>query len=72
MNFCDSTCGDLNRNGPHRLIFECLGSSVKCGLIGVGVVLLEEVYHWGCVLEFEMPGSVAPFFLLLLDPHVEL
>jgi hypothetical protein len=38
-------CHGLNENGPHRL----LGSSAarKCVLVGVGVSLLEKVWHWG-------------------------
>jgi hypothetical protein len=48
--------GDLKRTGPHRLIvFECLVMKGwyylrgirRHGLVGVGVALLEEVFHWG-------------------------
>jgi hypothetical protein len=45
-------CGDLNRNGPQTLM--CLnachighGTIRSCGLMGVGVALLEEVCHCG-------------------------
>lgn len=35
-------CGGLNENSPHRPI----GSGIsRCGLLGVGVALLEEVCH---------------------------
>lgn len=42
---CGVECHGLNENGPHRL----LGSSAarKCVLVGVGVSLLEKVWHWG-------------------------
>jgi hypothetical protein len=44
-------CNDLNMLGPGS------GTIRRCGLVGVGVALLEEVYHcevsfllvaWGC------------------------
>jgi hypothetical protein len=46
---------------PHRLIylklhyqgmilFEKIRRIKRCGLIGVGVALLEKVYHWGWAL----------------------
>jgi hypothetical protein len=45
-------CGGLNRYGPYSLI--CLytwsirtGTVGRCGLVGVGMVLLEEVCHYG-------------------------
>ena len=45
--------GGLNKNGLLRLVFECLGSGIRrCGLVGVGVALLEEVCHWGQALKF--------------------
>ena len=41
--------GGLNRYGPHRFI--CLammsGTIRRHGIVGVGVVLLEEVCHCG-------------------------
>lgn len=38
----------LNRWGSHRL--GCLNAwLVGNGLVGVGVALLEEVYHWGWI-----------------------
>ena len=47
-----SSYGDLNRYDPHRCM--CLsawpiksGSIRRCGLVGVGVVLLEEGCHCG-------------------------
>ena len=38
-------CGSLNVIGPHNLIRS--GPIRRCGLIGVGMVLLEEVCHCG-------------------------
>jgi hypothetical protein len=37
-------CGDLNENGRHR--FTGSDPIRSCSLVGVGVALLEEVYHW--------------------------
>ena len=37
-------CGSLNENGPHRLIDS--GIIRRCGLLGVGVTLLEEVLRF--------------------------
>jgi hypothetical protein len=34
-------CGSLNMLGPG------IGTIWRCGLVGIGVVLLEEVYHSG-------------------------
>ena len=43
----DVECGGLKKNGPHRHILECLRGIIRrCGLVGVGVALLEEVYYW--------------------------
>ena len=44
-------CGDLNRFGPHRFMSLSTwprgsGTIRRCGLIGVGVALLEEVHHY--------------------------
>lgn len=40
-------CSDLNKNGS-RGSFKCLGDGTRrCGLVGVGVDLLEEVCNWG-------------------------
>ena len=36
-------CGDVNENGPHGLIG--IGAIRRCGLVGVDVVLLEDVCH---------------------------
>ena len=36
-------CGGLNENGPLRLIGN--GTIRKCGLVKVGVALLEEMCH---------------------------
>jgi hypothetical protein len=45
-------CGAMNRNQLHRLL--CLNAWLRgsdttrrCGLVEVGVALLEEVCHWG-------------------------
>jgi hypothetical protein len=56
---------------PGAHIFECLDTMEwnclrkirrigRCGLVGVGVVLLREVCHWGLALRFQTltPGSV--------------
>lgn len=47
----------MNKNGPHRLI---RSASLKFGLHGVGVVLLEEVCHRGWASRFQKlkPGLV--------------
>jgi hypothetical protein len=37
-------CGDLSENGPQRSIES--GTIRRCGLVGVGVALLEEVCEW--------------------------
>lgn len=41
----EADVGGWNENGPHRLLRS--GIIRGCGLVGVGVSLLEEVYHWG-------------------------
>ena len=38
-------CGSLNENGTHGLLGN--GTVRRCGLIGVGVALLEELCHCG-------------------------
>lgn len=45
-----TSCGGLNKNGPHRPIG--IGTSRKCGLVGVGVALLEELCHREWALRF--------------------
>jgi hypothetical protein len=45
----DSICGGLNEDDPHRSIGR--GTIRRCVLVGVGVVLLEEVCHWGVGFE---------------------
>ena len=49
---CNDGCDGLNRYGIHRFI--CLnawsiesGTIRRCGFVGVGVALLEEMCHWG-------------------------
>ena len=39
----NSTLSGLNKNGSHRPVGS--GTIMRCDLVGVGVVLLEEVYH---------------------------
>jgi hypothetical protein len=39
--FCQNNCGSLNMHGPES------GTIRKCGLVGVGVALLEAVCHLG-------------------------
>ena len=74
-------CGGLNRNGPNRLM--CLtawpigsGTIRRCGLVGVGVTLLQEVCHcggglWGLTYTQAMP-SVVHSLLLPAVQDVEL
>lgn len=70
--FWFSLYGDLNKNGPHRFIYLnvwSLGSSttsqrLESILVGVGMVLLDEVCQWGRTLGFQMPGC--PFYCLLI------
>jgi hypothetical protein len=45
-------CCGLNKNGSHRPIGS--GTLRRCGLMGVGVALLEEVCHWGWALRFQI------------------
>ena len=52
-------CGGLNRFGSHR--FMCLnawpigsGTIRRCGLVGVGVALMEKVCHCGFALRSAM------------------
>jgi hypothetical protein len=51
-----------------------LGKIRKYGLDGVGVILLEEVFHWGWALGFQnpKPSLVLLLFLFSLDQDVEL
>lgn len=52
--------GDLNGNGSHRFMYlstgsclvDCLGRIRRCGHVGEGVTLLEEVCHCGLTLMF--------------------
>jgi hypothetical protein len=50
-----SHCGSLNRNGPHRPIGS--GTIRRCGFLGVGVDLWEEVYFYG--MGFDALGAQA-------------
>lgn len=66
-------CGGL-KNGSHKSIGS--GTNRRYGLVGVGVALLEEVYHWGWV-GFEVSDSQARpngslLFLLPTNLDVEL
>jgi hypothetical protein len=77
-----AVCGGLNENGPHRPIGRSLIR--RCGLVGVGVALLEKVCYWRLALRFQMlkTGLVAVSLpaccllilmktsQLLLQPHV--
>ena len=61
-SFAKGISGSSDRNDPHRLtyLFECLvfrewcylRGHRRCSLVGVGVALWEEVYHWGWALGF--------------------
>lgn len=47
---CHGACGGLNRNGPYRVMsLNVWGTGrdtvSKCGLVGVGVALLEEMCY---------------------------
>ena len=51
-NIKTQVCGGLNRFGLHRLIYLSAwpigsGTTRRCGSVGVGVALLEEVCHCG-------------------------
>jgi hypothetical protein len=64
-------CGALKENGPQRLTVN--DNTRRCGLAGVGVVLLEERCHWGwlwglwCSNQTQCVSS-----LQSTDPDVEL
>lgn len=45
--FEKSNGGSLNKNSSHRLI--------RCGLVRVGLTLLEEVSHWGWASRLKNP-----------------
>jgi hypothetical protein len=70
------SCSGLKRNAPHRLM--CLnawpirnGTIRKCGLVGVGVAWLEEVWH--CVKQPLRSQNLKPVpFLLPVHSDVEL
>jgi hypothetical protein len=59
-------CVGWNKNGPHVLKYMNISHQEvapfrirKCGLVGVGATLLEEVCHWGWVLRFQkLPRQV--------------
>jgi hypothetical protein len=40
-------CGGLNRNGSHRLMSLNAWPTGRCGLVRIGMALLEEVCHSG-------------------------
>jgi hypothetical protein len=51
-----STYGVLNKNGPHRHSFECLGSGIRgCGLVGESVSLGVGRGGGRETLGFQMP-----------------
>lgn len=56
------------------LIGPCSGTTGPCGLVRVGVALLEKVCHWEWALKSQMlkPGPVShSLFLLPANPDVE-
>lgn len=66
-------CDDLNAIGSHRPIGS--GTNIRCDLVGIGVILCEEVYHCGTALRIQKLKSglmVHYLFLLPVDPDVEL
>jgi hypothetical protein len=64
-------CGGLNEKCSPQTHREW--SYWRCGLVGVGVTLLEEMCHWGWALRSQMikPGSMA-HSLVPADPDIEL
>ena len=46
----ESQCGSVNEIGPHNFIRS--DTMRRCGFVGVGMVLLEEVCH--CMVSFEV------------------
>lgn len=60
--------GSLRKNGQHRLIFDCVEST----LVG-GVALLEDICHWKWTMLFKMlkPGQVS-YLLLPENPDIGL
>lgn len=64
-------CRGLTENGPHRLV----GSSIvrRRSLVGVVVVLLEGMCHWGRARGFRCTSQAQchPFFLLLATADAE-
>ena len=54
-----SACGGLNKYGPHWLMYlnaESSGSATirRCGLVGVGMALLQKVCHCSLEMSFEV------------------
>jgi hypothetical protein len=65
--------GGLNENGPPKTHKKW--HYWRCGPVGVGVALLEEVCHWGRALRLQKlkAGPVSHLlFLLPANPDVEL
>ena len=55
--------GTLNVIGPHNLIG--YGTIRRCGFVGVGMALLEEVCHCGCGLEDSYTQDPAHYVIRL-------
>jgi len=49
-------CGDLNENGPYRLIWS--GTFRRCAVVRVVMALLEKACHWGWAVRFQMLKAV--------------
>ena len=60
---------DICENVPHRLIGS--GTTGRCILVGVGVVLLEEVRHGGWAFRCSSQAQLGSLFLLSVDTDVE-
>ena len=63
-------CGSLSVIGPHNLIDS--GTTEKCGLVEVGVALLEEESVWGRALRSPMLCPSTLHFQLPADHDVGL
>jgi hypothetical protein len=59
---------DFIENGPHRFIGN--GTIRRCGLVEVGIFLLDEMCYRMQAFKFQMlnPGPVLVFFQLPADP----
>lgn len=63
--------GDLHENVPNRLTGgETIG---RCGVIGVGMFLLEELCHWCWSFRFQrLKPVLVSFSSIAINPDIEL